>query len=83
MLLLILNSHTDEGFGRNVYKNVFFLSSYIYIYIYIYILFLNTNIFFIWMHGEERLKSFINHLNSSHETIKFTSEHSQDSISFS
>ena len=35
MLLLILNSHTDEGFGRNVYKNVFFLSSYIYIYIYI------------------------------------------------
>ena len=36
MLLLILNSHTDEGFGRNVYKNVFFLSSYIYIYIYIY-----------------------------------------------
>ena len=37
MLLLILKSHTDEGFGRNVYKNVFFLSSYIYIYIYIYI----------------------------------------------
>ena len=24
-------SHTDEGFGRNVYKNVFFLSLYIYI----------------------------------------------------
>ena len=37
MLLLILKSHTDEGFGRNVYKNVFFLSSYIYIYIYIHI----------------------------------------------
>ena len=28
------------------------------------------------------LKSFINHLNSSHETIKFTSDQSRDSISF-
>ena len=37
MLLLILKSHTDEGFGRNVYENVFFLSSFIYTYIYIYI----------------------------------------------
>ena len=40
------------------------------------------DVFFIWMHGEERLKSFIDHLNSSHETIKFTSEQSRDSISF-
>ena len=32
------------------------------------------DVFFIWTHGEEKLKSFINHLNSSHETIKFTSE---------
>ena len=40
------------------------------------------DVFFIWMHGEEELKSFINHLNSSHETIKFTSEQSRDSISF-
>ena len=40
------------------------------------------HVFFIWMHGEERLKSVINHLNSSHETITFTSEHSQDNISF-
>ena len=39
MLHLILKSNTDEGFGRNVYKNVFFLSLYIYIYnIYIYVL---------------------------------------------
>ena len=45
MLHLILKSYTDEGFGRNVYKNVFFLSLYIsdiYIYdvflcIYIYL----------------------------------------------
>ena len=48
MLHLILRSYTDEGFGRNVYKNVFF-SEFIYlfllhieielmsIYIYIYI----------------------------------------------
>ena len=34
------------------------------------------------MHGEEKLKEFIEHLNSSHDTIKFTSEHSRDSISF-
>ena len=40
------------------------------------------DVFFIWTHGEEKLKSFINHLNSSHETIKFTSEQSQGSISF-
>ena len=40
------------------------------------------DVFFFWTHGEERLKSFINHLNSSHETIKFTSEQSRDSISF-
>ena len=40
------------------------------------------DVFFIWTHGEEKLKSFINHLNSSHETIKFTSEQSRDSISF-
>ena len=40
------------------------------------------DIFFIWMHGEAKLKEFIDHLNSSHDTIKFTSEHSRDSISF-
>ena len=37
---------------------------------------------FVWTHGEEKLKSFITHLNSSHETIKFTSEQSRGSISF-
>ena len=40
------------------------------------------DVFFIWTHGEEKLKSFINHLNSSHETIKFTNEQSRGSISF-
>ena len=34
MLHLIFKSYTDEGFGRNVYKNVFFLSLYISIYIF-------------------------------------------------
>ena len=40
------------------------------------------DMFFILMHGEAKLKEFIDHLNSSHDTIKFTSEHSRDSISF-
>ena len=40
------------------------------------------HVFFIWTHGEEKLKSFINHLNSSQETIKFTSEQSWDRNSF-
>ena len=40
------------------------------------------DVLFIWVHGEEELESFINYLNSSHETIKFTSEQSRDSISF-
>ena len=38
--------------------------------------------FFIWVHGEEKLKHFINLLNSSHDTIKFTSEHSRETIRF-
>ena len=32
------------------------------------------DVFFIWALGEEKLNSFINHLNSSHGNIKFTSE---------
>ena len=43
--------------------------------------FINDVLFF-WMHGEEKLKSFINHLSSSHKTIKFPSKQSQDNISF-
>ena len=39
------------------------------------------DVFLIWTHGEEKLTSFINHLNSSHETIKFTSEQSRDRMS--
>ena len=32
MLLLIMKSQTDEGFGRHVYKNVF-LSDFIYLFL--------------------------------------------------
>ena len=32
------------------------------------------DIFFIWEHGEESLKEFINEINSFHPTIKFTAD---------
>ena len=41
-----------------------------------------NDVFFIWTHGQEKLETFINFLNSSHDTIKFTGEHSRESISF-
>ena len=34
------------------------------------------NIFMIWTHGEEHLKTFIGYLNSIHPSIKFTHEYS-------
>ena len=40
------------------------------------------DIFFIWTHGEEKLSSFVDHMNSYHQTIKFTAEISKDSISY-
>ena len=39
------------------------------------------DVFFNWIHGKEELKSYINHLNGSHETVKSTSEQSRDNIS--
>ena len=39
------------------------------------------DVFFIWTHGEEKLKLFINFLNSSHDNIKCTSEYSRETIS--
>ena len=36
----------------------------------------------IWPHGEEKLNEFVNLLNSSHETIKFTLEVSPSKINF-
>ena len=40
------------------------------------------DIFLIWQHGEESLKQFLGHLNSSHPSIKFTSTISNVSIDF-
>ena len=40
------------------------------------------DIFFLWEHGEEKLKKFIEYLNEKHPTIKFTAEWSQTSINF-
>ena len=40
------------------------------------------NVFFIWTRGEEKLDSFINFLNVSHDTTKLTSEHSSNPINF-
>ena len=39
-------------------------------------------IFFIWEHGEEKLRNFVEILNEIHPTIKFTTEWSQKSINF-
>ena len=38
------------------------------------------NIFFLWEHGEEKLRSLINDINKNHPTIKFTAEWSKTSI---
>ena len=40
------------------------------------------DIFFIWPHGQEELDLFIQHLNESHQTIKFTAESSSSSVNF-
>ena len=38
--------------------------------------------FCIWTHGEDCLQEFISCLNSSHRTIKFTSEYSKIALNF-
>ena len=38
------------------------------------------DIFFLWEHGEEKLKGFIEHLNEKHPTIKFTAEWSNNGL---
>ena len=40
------------------------------------------DIFMVWIHGEDKLEDFINHINSLHSTIKFTHEFSKFHISF-
>ena len=39
-------------------------------------------VFFLWEHGEENLKSFINSINKMHPTIKFTADWSKASTNF-
>ena len=40
------------------------------------------DIFFIWGHGEEQLKEFINQINSFHPTIKFITDWSKEKVNF-
>ena len=40
------------------------------------------DIFFIWKHGEESLKVFINEINSFHPTIKFATDWSKEKVNF-
>ena len=40
------------------------------------------DIFFIWKHGEEELKRFVEYLNESHDKIKFTINYSHTSVPF-
>ena len=40
------------------------------------------DIFYIWQHGEENRKTFLDHLNSCHPTIKFTANYSYESLEF-
>ena len=40
------------------------------------------DVFMIWQHGDTELKDFIAHLNTRHDTIKFTEESSRSSINF-
>ena len=40
------------------------------------------DIFFLWEHGEEKLKGLIEHLNEKNPTIKFTAVWSKTSINF-
>ena len=40
------------------------------------------DVFVIWTHGEGRLASFLEHINSYHWTIEFTTEMSHDRISY-
>ena len=40
------------------------------------------NIFFIWGHGEESLKEFVNEINSFHSIIKFTEDWSKEKVNF-
>ena len=40
------------------------------------------DIFFLWEHGEEKLKPFLDNINKMHPTINFTADWSKTSINF-
>ena len=40
------------------------------------------DIFFLWEHGEEKLKTFIDNIDKIHPTIRFTADWSKTSINF-
>ena len=40
------------------------------------------DIFFLWEHGQEKLKPFIDTINEMHATVKFTADWSKMSINF-
>jgi len=40
------------------------------------------DIFLIWLHGDNEFQSFLDHLNTCHNTIKFTAEISNQSVNF-
>ena len=41
-----------------------------------------SDIFFIWIHGKDKLEKFLNDRNSFDNNIKFTHESSKDSVTF-
>ena len=43
---------------------------------------MTIDIFLIWEHGMDKLNQFINHLNSVHNTIKFSCDHSITRVNF-
>ena len=40
------------------------------------------DIFFIWTHGQEKLKVFLKGLNNFHPNLKFTSDSGEENVSF-
>ena len=40
------------------------------------------NIFFIWMHGQEKLKVFLEDLNKFHPNLRFISDSSEENVAF-
>ena len=74
MLHLILKSYTDEGFGRNVYKNVFFLSLHIYIYF--------IHISYIYIHIYISYISYFKHIYTGYKFNKYIALYGDKSFTY-